>query len=189
MAKAIRACIVQNYRRNHYSEGVNKKCLTPSYQFVIVLLVSKSVRSETMDTILKRSYLYDFYGELLTEHQKEIYDGYVNQDLSMTEIADEYSISKQAVSSIVKRCDEAFIAVSVKVKLAERRVVNLPAHHGRREAEVVHILDITVIDRDIYSRGQITLSLDDEVIHSVRQLTNKKVSLRVGLYGTYLGGS
>ena len=120
MAKAIRACIVQNYRRNHYSEGVNKKCLTPSYQFVIVLHVSKSVRSETMDTILKRSYLYDFYGELLTEHQKEIYDGYVNQDLSMTEIADEYSISKQAVSSIVKRCDEALQEYEDKLQLVHK---------------------------------------------------------------------
>ncbi|MBQ3793842.1 MAG: DNA-binding protein [Lachnospiraceae bacterium] len=73
-----------------------------------------------MDTILKRSYLYDFYGELLTEHQKEIYDGYVNQDLSMTEIADEYSISKQAVSSIVKRCDEALQEYEDKLQLVHK---------------------------------------------------------------------
>ena len=74
----------------------------------------------TMDVILWRSYLYDFYGELLTDHQKEIYDGYVNQDLSMTEIAEEYSISKQAVSSIVKRCDEALQEYEDKLHLVRK---------------------------------------------------------------------
>ena len=40
-----------------------------------------------MDEILKQSLLYDFYGELLTEHQKEIYEQFIVEDLSLSEIA------------------------------------------------------------------------------------------------------
>jgi predicted DNA-binding protein YlxM (UPF0122 family) len=48
--------------------------------------------------------LYDFYGELLTEHQKEIYEAAVYNDMSLTEIADENGISKQGVHDLIKRC-------------------------------------------------------------------------------------
>ena len=41
--------------------------------------------------------LFDFYGELLTEHQKKIYEDAVFGDLSLGEIAQEYGISRQGV--------------------------------------------------------------------------------------------
>lgn len=40
-----------------------------------------------MDKILEQALLYDFYGELLTAHQKEIYEQFVLDDLSLGEIA------------------------------------------------------------------------------------------------------
>ena len=39
--------------------------------------------------------LFDFYGELLTDRQKEFYDLYYNEDLSLSEIAENYGISRQ----------------------------------------------------------------------------------------------
>lgn len=48
--------------------------------------------------------LFDFYGVLLTEHQKEVLDDYFNDDLSMSELADEYEVSKSAISDLIKRC-------------------------------------------------------------------------------------
>ena len=42
-----------------------------------------------MNEILKQALLYDFYGELLNEHQKEIYEQFVLEDLSLSEIAQE----------------------------------------------------------------------------------------------------
>ena len=48
--------------------------------------------------------LFDFYGSLLTEHQKEVLDDYFNDDLSMSELADEYEVSKSAISDLIKRC-------------------------------------------------------------------------------------
>ena len=48
--------------------------------------------------------LFDFYGSLLTEHQREVLDDYFNDDLSMSELADEYEVSKSAISDLIKRC-------------------------------------------------------------------------------------
>ena len=49
--------------------------------------------------------LYDFYGELLTEHQKEIYEDVVLQDYSISEVAEEKGISRQGVHDLIRRCD------------------------------------------------------------------------------------
>ena len=48
-----------------------------------------------MDKILEQALLYDFYGELLTAHQKEIYEQFVLDDLSLGEIAADAGISRQ----------------------------------------------------------------------------------------------
>ena len=50
--------------------------------------------------------LYDFYGELLTQHQKKVYEDAVFNDLSLSEIADEQGISRQGVHDLIKRCDK-----------------------------------------------------------------------------------
>ena len=52
---------------------------------------------------IEESLLFDYYGELLTKHQIDILDEYFNEDLSMNEIADNYSISKSAVQDLIKR--------------------------------------------------------------------------------------
>lgn len=57
-----------------------------------------------MNEILKQALLYDFYGELLNEHQKEIYEQFVLEDLSLSEIAQGAGISRQGVHDLVKRC-------------------------------------------------------------------------------------
>ena len=61
-----------------------------------------------MKDIFKSSLLYDFYGELLTEHQKEIYEDFILNDLSLGEIAQDRGISRQGVHDLVKRCDKRF---------------------------------------------------------------------------------
>jgi len=47
--------------------------------------------------------LLDYYGSLLTNHQRDIMDEYFNNDLSMNEIADNLEISKSAVQDLIKR--------------------------------------------------------------------------------------
>ena len=73
-----------------------------------------------MQDIYKSSLLYDFYGELLTDHQKEIYEDYVLNDLSLVEIAEQKGISKQGVHDLIKRCDKILNEYETKLKLIEK---------------------------------------------------------------------
>ena len=73
-----------------------------------------------MDKILEQALLYDFYGELLTAHQKEIYEQFVLDDLSLGEIAADAGISRQGVHDIVKRCARSLEEYERKLHLVEK---------------------------------------------------------------------
>lgn len=67
-----------------------------------------------------RGMLYDFYGELLTPHQKKIYEDAIVNDLSLSEIANEQGISRHGVHDIIKRCDKALAEYEEKLHLVEK---------------------------------------------------------------------
>ena len=73
-----------------------------------------------MEEFVKRSLLYDFYGDLLTDRQKEIYGAYVQDDLSLAEIAQEYKISRQGVHDLIRRCDKILMEYEAKLHLVDR---------------------------------------------------------------------
>lgn len=73
-----------------------------------------------MEKIVEQGLLYDFYGELLTEHQRRIYEGIVYENLSLGEIAEEEGVSRQAVHDIVKRCDKILQGYEDKLRLIEK---------------------------------------------------------------------
>ena len=73
-----------------------------------------------MDEILKQTLLYDFYGELLTKHQKEIYEQAVLEDYSLSEIARDAGISRQGVHDIIRRCDASLEGYENKLGLISR---------------------------------------------------------------------
>lgn len=73
-----------------------------------------------MNEILEQALLYDFYGELLTPHQKEIYEQFVLDDLSLGEIAQDAGISRQGVHDMVKRCQKALEGYEAKLHLVEK---------------------------------------------------------------------
>lgn len=56
-----------------------------------------------IEQVIKISQLYDFYSELLSEKQKQYLNDYYFNDFSLTEISENYYISKQAVSNNIKR--------------------------------------------------------------------------------------
>ena len=73
-----------------------------------------------MDDRIYQGYLYDFYGELLNEHRREVYEEYVNEDLSLNEIAEERGVSRQSVFDLIKRCNEALYSYEDKLHLVGR---------------------------------------------------------------------
>ncbi|MCR4589950.1 MAG: DNA-binding protein [Lachnospiraceae bacterium] len=72
----------------------------------------KDVRSEAL--------LFDFYGNLLKGRQKEIYEASVMDDMSLSEISEEYGISRQAVSAMLMRCRNTLNGYEEKLRLIER---------------------------------------------------------------------
>lgn len=64
--------------------------------------------------------LFDFYGELLTERQKEFFDLYYNEDLSLAEIAENAGISRQGVRDVIVRAEAAMQEVEDKTGIIKR---------------------------------------------------------------------
>lgn len=85
---------------------------------VVFLLYSS--KGDCMERIVEQGLLYDFYGELLTEHQKKIYEDVVYNDLSLSEIAQENGISRQGVHDMVRRCNHMLTEYENKLHLVER---------------------------------------------------------------------
>ncbi len=73
-----------------------------------------------MEKLLEQTLLYDFYGELLTEHQKQIYEEVVLNDYSFSEVAEAQGISRQGVHDLVKRCNRILQEYEAKLHLVER---------------------------------------------------------------------
>ena len=69
-------------------------------------MLDKGLGTAKLDELVNLSMLYDFYGDLFTEHKKHVFEDYVLNDLSLSEIADELNISRQGVHDIVKRCTQ-----------------------------------------------------------------------------------
>ena len=67
--------------------------------------------------------LFDFYGELLTEHQKSIYEDVVFGDLSYSEVAEEKNISRQGVHDLIKRCNKILEDYEAKLHLVKKFLI------------------------------------------------------------------
>lgn len=73
-----------------------------------------------MDKILFITMLYDFYGELLTDKQKEIFELYRLNDYSLYEISSHLNISRQAVLDSIKRTEKSLLHYEEKLSLVEK---------------------------------------------------------------------
>ena len=73
-----------------------------------------------MDDIGRKALLFDFYGPLLTEKQREIFDYAVGEDMSLGEIAEATGVSRQAIHDMIRRTDRLLADYEAKLGLAEK---------------------------------------------------------------------
>ena len=93
------------------AQGVKRKRLTAGVAVVA-------------DDTVMRTMLFDFYGELLTDKQREYYDLHYNEDLSLYEIAEQNGVSRQAVWDIIRRAEATMAEMECKtgfIAKAEKR--------------------------------------------------------------------
>ena len=73
-----------------------------------------------MEKFVEQTLLFDFYGELLTEHQRMIYEDVVCNDLSYSEVAQMQGITRQGVHDMMKRCNKILSDYEEKLHLVEK---------------------------------------------------------------------
>ena len=73
-----------------------------------------------MDEAVFRTMLFDFYGELLTDKQREYFDLHYNEDLSLAEIAESEGITRQGVWDIIRRGEDTLRRYESKTGLVAR---------------------------------------------------------------------
>ena len=69
---------------------------------------------------LRITFLLDFYGDMLTEKQREVVECYYNEDLSLAEIAEEKGITRQGVRDGIKRAEQQLLEMEERLGLAKR---------------------------------------------------------------------
>ena len=93
------------------------------------------------NSAVMRSMLFDFYGELLTDKQRDVIDLYYNQDLSLAEIAEHEKISRQGVRDNIKRGEAYLTELEENLHLAKQTVSLLALLEDiqRRNREIYRI--------------------------------------------------
>ena len=79
--------------------------------------------------------LYDFYGDMLTDRQKEFYDLYYNEDLSLAEIAENYGITRQGVRDVIVRAEGILTELEDKTGIV-RRFLRMKEQFAQMESAV-----------------------------------------------------
>lgn len=77
-----------------------------------------------MDLIFRKTLLFDFYGDLLTKKQKEVYQLYQLDDLSLSEIGENFSISRQGIYDTIKRCDKQMEHLEEILGLVDKFIIS-----------------------------------------------------------------
>ena len=69
---------------------------------------------------LEISLLLDFYGDMLTEKQRDVVELYYNEDLSLSEIAAHSGITRQGVRDSIKRAESVLLDLEERLGLARK---------------------------------------------------------------------
>ena len=117
------------------------------------------------DKNLRISVLLDHYGAMLTDKQREVIDLYYNDDLSLSEIAENYGISRQGVRDVIVRAEAAMDEIEEKTHLIRR------FHQSQKELLAID----EAADRLLQAvrAGSCTASTLEEIALSIKEHTAK----------------
>lgn len=86
--------------------------------------------------------LFDFFGELLTKKQREYFDFYYNEDLSLAEIAENEGITRQGVRDMLVRAERTLLDIEEKTGVVQRFL------EYRKDAEQLESIAAELADRE-----------------------------------------
>lgn len=112
---------------------------------------------ETLDKTLYKTLLYDFYGELLSEKQKRIYEMYHLNDFSLMEISECVGISRQGVRDVIVKCEKAFENYEQKLSLVS-------GYLKKKQALSPLLLDI---EKLLSNNSSLSPAVDNDNIYNI----------------------
>ena len=114
-----------------------------------------------MEKIVEQGLLYDFYGELLTDHQRSVYEDVVFNDLSPSEIAKEQGISRQGVHDLIRRCNKILEEYEAKLHLVAKfvKIRDMAREVEQLADECARTRDMALIEQIHGLAGKITGTL------------------------------
>ena len=109
---------------------------------------------------LRMTMLFDFFGELLTTKQREYFDLYYNENLSLSEIAEKAEISRQGVYDIINRAQNTLTELEQKTGVVRRWYeTDAGLEHAEELArELLRLSERTGTSADI--AGELVLTLE-----------------------------
>lgn len=115
---------------------------------------------------LEISYLLDFYGDVLTDKQRDVMEQYYNDDLSLSEIADNFGITRQGVRDAIKRGEGTVLELEEKVGFARRY---------RAVQEGINALEQLARDINFYNNNSYAMNEDvhraaDEMLRIINRM-------------------
>jgi len=104
---------------------------------------------------MKMALLLDYYGNILTENQRDVLELYYNEDLSLAEVAEHESISRQGVRDSIKRGEQYMLELEEKLGFIERigKLTDAIEKMGKISDEIVEINTETLMSRAINSKA------------------------------------
>ena len=106
------------------------------------------------------SFLLDFYGDVLSDKQREILDLYYNEDLSLAEIAESNGLTRQGVRHVIKKAEDELFSLENKLGLANRFVKLSGAYNSIAD----NLLNVRALIENNASKHEITELLDTEIL-------------------------
>ncbi len=116
-----------------------------------------------MEKLLQVTYLYDFYGQLLTTRQEGVFRRYYLEDLSLSEIAEEEDVSRQSIHDTIKQAERKLMSYEAKLGLVER--------FKKQEQELGLIVDKMKIIQSSNQDDKTNIMISD-IIDSMHKLLN-----------------
>ena len=111
-----------------------------------------------MEKIFELAMLYDFYGELLNDTQKEVFEEYVLDNLSLSEIAEQRGISRQGVHDMIKRSSKALEEYEDKLHLVNRFMTI------KEDINRIHVISEQIMDGGDRELAGGIISITDKII-------------------------
>lgn len=95
-----------------------------------------------MEEFVYYNNLYDYYKELLTDKQRSYFEDYYQNDLTLSEMADNYEVSRNAIHKQLKETIKILENYETKLKLYDKmnKIVDLVKDDKKLLSEIERII-------------------------------------------------